>query len=236
MTATLKGKPMSDPSTDPIAQEAAYRAARAAYTDACHTMASQQHETVHTDNGPRIATLESRYNQLRAALPGDQGSQHGNVARSMPPIRTDVATLLAEIDRGAAAWAAVWGLSAMDSAEKPTGEHPTVTRLWALDGRNWRPQDAGWLAQAAHHLAQWADAIDTLLDPPRPLDLAAPCPACGERYAYRPDDAGDNVRSAALVVTPQGCRCQNCRTVWAPEYFQHLARVLQCKLPAGILE
>ncbi|WP_424712782.1 DUF7340 domain-containing protein [Mycobacteroides abscessus] len=76
-------------------------------------------------------------------------------------------------------------------------------------------------------------AITTQVARPQP---SAPCPACQKRWVYRRDSSGENVRQPALQLTAQGCSCQACRYTWDPSYFVHLARVLECPLPEGVLE
>jgi hypothetical protein len=45
------------------------------------------------------------------------------------------------------------------------------------------------------------------------------------------------VRVPALqIVADRGCTCQVCYHVWPPDLYTHLARVLGCGLPQGVLE
>ncbi|EUA18451.1 putative phage protein [Mycobacterium xenopi 3993] len=61
-------------------------------------------------------------------------------------------------------------------------------------------------------------------------------PGMRKKTVYRRDNAGDLVRQPALQITTQGCVCQHCRTVWGPERFMLLAKVLGYDLPPGVLE
>lgn len=224
--------------TAPADTEIAYRDAHRAFTDAIHTVAGPEYGTLATDNGPRVATGPSVYEQLRDALSGDEDGQPGNRRTAKIPYRADIAQHLRDIDDNARRWAGEHRLTATDTPERgSTHEHPTLTRLWALDGHTWRPQDTAWLRATANTLTSWAAKAHELLDPPRRLDLTAECPACGKRYYYRTDEVGEVVRTAALQITPpHGCTCQVCHTTWGPELFMHLARVLACPLPEGVLE
>ena len=61
--------------------------------------------------------------------------------------------------------------------------------------------------------------------------LHVPCPRCGERFAYRRDNAGERVRVLALRVSEHGRRCQGCQAFWPPEQFEWLARLLGRSAP-----
>ena len=84
-------------------------------------------------------------------------------------------------------------------------------------------------------LEAWVAQIRELLDPPARWSLPNPCPACGVRTVYRIKD-GEHLRMAALQVGAEGCECQSCRTVWTPDRFVWLARLLGYEMPAGVLE
>ena len=75
-----------------------------------------------------------------------------------------------------------------------------------------------------------------IIDPPPRLSLAMPCPECGTRTVYRPDSGGDVVRQPALAISDEGCRCQHCRTLWPPESYRLLAKVLQLPDPEGVVD
>jgi hypothetical protein len=73
-------------------------------------------------------------------------------------------------------------------------------------------------------------SIRTLLDPPRRLHLAASCPACRVRTTFLPDETGELVQSAALIVDgTDGCTCLACGEVWPPDRLELLAAVLGCQ-------
>ena len=73
-------------------------------------------------------------------------------------------------------------------------------------------------------------AIRTLLYPPRRMHLAVACPTCGMRTVFVPDETGEMVQRAALIVDgTDGCTCLACYTVWPPERLEFLADVLGCQ-------
>lgn len=72
-------------------------------------------------------------------------------------------------------------------------------------------------------------AINDLLDPPRRLHVSAQCPVCETRTVFRPDDGGEMVQQAALIVDGiKGCECLACGSVWAVNALEALAVDLGC--------
>lgn len=175
----------------------------------------------------RSVVRASRYVELRDAVVGQQGSGHGGVARSLPPVWVDVLDLLRQVDDEVARWAADYSLDDHpDGGSRP--EPVTVRRLRALTAVSWSPEHVelvGWLADT---LARWRRSADTLLDGDehRRLEVVAPCPACAVRTVYRIDACGERVRAAALELSVLGCRCQACGQVWPPSHLSLLAEVL----------
>lgn len=119
------------------------------------------------------------------------------------------------------------GLSAADllaDVESVVGRGP---RSW-LVRRVWR-----WVhAHAADPdtvstLAGWVSRAREVVEPPRPLRLAAPCPRCG-RAVVHVEDAGEQVRRPALEVdrSTGWARCLMCHETWSPAHLVHLAAVL----------
>lgn len=116
------------------------------------------------------------------------------------------------------------------------GVPPTVGRLREIAKRGWKPSQARYVDRFAGALQDWAKEIEELLNPQPQWTLAAECPNCGQAIVYGTDSAGERVRKPALSIGPQGCVCQRCRTVWTPDQFLFLARVLGYEPPAGVLE
>ncbi|CAM3430974.1 hypothetical protein [Tsukamurella hominis] len=205
------------------------------FRDAIHDLIGARFQNFTLDDGTnRIHEQDCRYQQLRAHLAGQQGSGNGNTHRSLPAVWADAVDVLRDIDTTVTAWQPDPGPFDGDLTHAPTPE--AVRRLRLLEARPWAPANTTDLTVAARALERWAKQIDDLLDPPPRIDLAAPCPACGESIAYRRDSAGETVRSAALQVSSDGCTCLCCHYTWTPDYFTHLARTIGCALPAGVLE
>lgn len=105
-----------------------------------------------------------------------------------------------------------------------------------LPRRTW-----GWAVRhaadprTAETLTGWLDRALAAVEPSRPVDLAAPCPACGQRFAWLPDDTGQVVRTAALRVDRDSgwARCvarplgNACRASWSPGQLTLLAQVIE---------
>lgn len=172
--------------------------------------------------GGRLIPLPSLYAQLAEAVVTRQSERLTTSPRSMPPLWTEALDLVAEIDRVAASWCVA---------------EDTPRRLDLVAYRERYTPDDGWLvAERRDVVLGWVRRGTELLDPPRRLEVTAPCPACGQRSVQRASDDGEMVRAPALVVDRAGCACQACGHTWAPEYFVQLARDLGARLPAGVLE
>ena len=112
----------------------------------------------------------------------------------------------------------------------------TQHRLRLFGERKWRPQDAPQMHDHATSIERWVDAIRSLLDPISVKEISEPCPACGATAAYRRNTAGEMVRSAALQLTIDQCKCLKCRVVWQQDHFQLLAAAIGCDKPAGVVK
>jgi len=158
----------------------------------------------------------SWYQQLRDSLAGGQ-SEGGGGAR-LVPIWADALDLLIEIDTAVACWQPA-GTSTPDRLR-------AIEHHWTTTGR---PQDCRQIDQISGIVTSWVTGqggIRRLLTEERRWTLPNPCPACGTAIAYRKDSGGATVRIPALQISPTGCACAACRTVWPPDKFEWLARVL----------
>lgn len=174
--------------------------------------------------GDRMLLAPSLYQQLVDDIPAratDWISRSG-YANSTSPVYIDAVDVQREIDDTVRSWC-------------PTGD-TTVVRLRHLNAARWRPQDVHRLERITADLDRWAFAIRRLLDPEPVKAISAPCPACGARYVYRMNKAGERVRQAALqIVASVGCTCTMCATHWTPDKYLLLCRVLGFESPAGVL-
>jgi hypothetical protein len=176
----------------------------------------------------RLRYTDSRYEQLHRAVRGQQGRRFGGT--NTIPLWTDALDLLTDITHTVRAWYQ-HGRTDDDPPTAPT----VLGRLDTIALRAWRPQDVHVLDDYSTRIDAWTAAIDTLLDDVHTMELTVACPACATRTVQR-DRGGEMVNKAALQINADGCHCLECRTHWAPEYFRHLARVIGCPPPAGILE
>lgn len=196
------------------------------FHDAINALVGMRKGTIHTDHGRRIGVRDSRYTEITADIRGQQGTELGGVARSMPPLWVDAIDWLNKVDTTVAEWI----------GENGTGSTPD--RLYSLTEKTWRPQDVPMLQRMTDNIDRWCKRADVLLDPPakHQWELAASCPACDTKTVHRPDAGGEWVRQAALAVNEDGCVCLSCDTRWSPDYFKFLAAAIGCPLPEGVLE
>ena len=190
--------------------------------DAIHRLCGPQSRMI----DDALVYIPSRYLSLMDSVAGEQvNAGTGGGSKSRPPMWLDAHDLLHEIDVACEIWQPAY-----------TGTPPTVGRLHWIAQRRWRPQDTRQIEQIARAVAEWAQSIDELLDPPRRWTLPSPCPACNTAVVYKKDSAGEPVRSPALQVDTTGCRCAKCRAVWPPEKFAWLANVLGYEPPEGVVD
>lgn len=199
--------------------------AQTTLVEAIDDLIGLQRATVTTDDGPRIVALPSKYAEIVASIAGAQGTQFGGVARSMPPLWVDAVDWLTLVDAEVREW-----------TPHSLGRD-TIDRLRDLAEHSWRPQDVDLIQHYTVTLEAWTRRAHDLLNPDEThrWELTAACPACAVKTVHRKDSAGEYVRQAALQITADGCICTACRTSWGPQYFTHLAAVLGCTTPDGVL-
>jgi hypothetical protein len=91
--------------------------------------------------------------------------------------------------------------------------------------------------RARAHLGDWLSRARQVVEPARPVDLAAPCPACGESVSWAADDTGQVVRRAALQIdrTTGTARCtarphgRPCGATWSSGALTFLANLLEAQ-------
>lgn len=157
----------------------------------------------------RKAVAPSLYTQLCDSVSGQTGERSG--ARAGSPLWVDVLDLKNSIITQLADWQPK-GVGALDRVE-------------LITTRGWRPQDVELIDTISTVMESWAVSIEALLRPEHRWTLPNPCPACGTRTVYR-TVAGEEVRCPSLQIGSAGCTCIRCHTVWPPEKFPWLARLL----------
>jgi hypothetical protein len=186
------------------------------------------HNAVHALTAPqphmlnnKIRYTDSRYTQLAQSVAGVSRARSGGTGRL--PFWTDAFDLLTKIDRTTRSW-----------YHGPTPEPTTVDQLLAMTRHRWRPQDTHLINQHARDIDAWTASIDALLIDNHHKELDAACPHCNTRTVQRHKD-GELVRQAALQLGVDGCRCLGCHDFWPQDLLPHLAQLIGCDTPTGVL-
>jgi hypothetical protein len=160
------------------------------------------------------ATIPSLLDQLHAAVESSQGvGISAGVHRS--PIGLNAAELLGHIQRTV--------------GHRPDGPQPLTERLqhWARETA--RRADAAELLEQATLAERWVVDARAIVQPDRGFEIRGACPLCGTRYVWV-QDGDERVQKAALQVSyaTRSARCiaRGCTGHWAPEYLEHLTRVV----------
>lgn len=158
----------------------------------------------------REAMVPSLLDQVVEAIESSSGSGHRTAAGAhRSPIGLAAAALVGDVER-------------------VVGHGPRrrlCAAVWAWVRAGLGPDTVdGTTAQ----LAAWVARAHAVVDPPRPVELAAACPQCRARTVRTPDDAGEAVRRPALEIDRVSgmVTCARCRAQWGPELWEFLARVL----------
>jgi hypothetical protein len=160
------------------------------------------------------APLPSLLEQLRDAVQTPRGG--GNKAASVhrAAISFEAAELLGHIQRVVHA--------------RPEDDLSTKLRGWCDNAV--AEQNATTLPDAAVLAEAWVREARNVLNPQRSFELAAPCPACGNRWTYTTDDLGGRVKKAALQVseTERVARCihPSCGQRWPETHWPLLIAAL----------
>ncbi|GGM55649.1 hypothetical protein GCM10012275_28480 [Longimycelium tulufanense] len=174
----------------------------------------------HDDGSTATYLVPSLLNQLRQAVYNGRDPHGRRSSGVAAPLNLDAVDLLQTVRSGAWDMATRWDYRGIIRIEDQLA-HVQVEACRCAE-----PDTVSWVASTT---AGWVKSIGGFLDPPRPLELVAPCPACGVRTVYRPDSSGEAVRVAALSLSPDGCICLACKYRWPQTHFRHLATVLGIK-------
>ena len=177
------------------------------------------------DGTTTIHPADALLTQLAAEItPGGDHNGTGRGATGVP-VALDVLDLQRRITAESAAWC--WNLTGQAPPEALAERVRTIARAAG------QLIEVEQVARIARFLADWVTSIRTVLEPPRKMALAEPCPACGARVHYHRDDAGEVVRRHPLEVDGhRGCTCLTCGTHWPVDQLEHLALVIGCT-PVG---
>lgn len=167
-----------------------------------------------------VSNLIERWNQLLDMQPEQTPTR--TTPKSKPPMRLDELSITEEIRTN------------INQIQPGPGD--VIAKLYQIRAQTWRPQDVNHIETITHRFERWVERIDNLLNPHH-WHIATPCPACNASFVHRNDTTTDQpARQPALQIGKHGCECMNCHTLWGPNLYQHLARVLGCPLPEGVLE
>jgi hypothetical protein len=192
-------------------------------------LVSDHKKAIHTTDGIEFHSVPSLLSQMRDAVHGgsaqDGAGAGGKTKLPFQAAAFDLYNLIEtqvwEVHR--AAFNKVMGAVHPETLLVEWAAWATTETIVTINGRN-------MYAPAA--VAQWIQAIEDYLDPPRLAPIELPCPACGERYEYRAVD-GEEVRSAALAFRRDrntgdtlDARCGPCGVVWLPSQFMFFTKAL----------
>lgn len=182
-------------------------------------------EAVHIWKEPPLFDL------LREAIHPDMvvpkgGGGGGAASGSRAALSVEAVDLFMAIDQES--WDLRWlnlapGMKVTDSMERRV-------LLWVQFVRT-KPEGR---LEASRILRRWITRIESLLDPPKTIQMrGTACPACNNVWAMV-DDNGELVRKAALHVTVGTeevlARCLVCSAEWPADRINDLAEVLNPKL------
>lgn len=172
------------------------------------------------DGSVAVHETDSLLTQLEDAA-GSSSMSGGGPSKSQPiPIDPDAVDLYREIEATTAEWCT-----------------EATVELRIRTGVNLAGQ---WTAEADVHwvlgrLERWVTQIREHFNPKPRYHLAAPCPACGKRMAWRKDETtGETVQRPALDLQQVGegaernweCACLACGHRWPHGNLDHLALVI----------
>jgi hypothetical protein len=186
-------------------------------------------KAISTQDGIEFHSVPSLLSQLRDAIHGGGPADGiGGAGRTKLPFQAAAFDLYNLIETQ------VWEAHREAFNRVNGADHPeTLLSEWAA----WATTETivtvgGRSMYAPAVVAQWIQAIEDYLDPPRLAPIELPCPACGERYEYRVVD-GEELRSAALAFRRDrntgdtlDARCGPCGVIWLPGQFMFFLTAL----------
>lgn len=170
---------------------------------------------------------------LRDAIANSMGgSGGGKQARERTPMDVGAFTLYEDIDGRVRSWV-------NDLGGKPGKDlTPTqILRSWYVLWNVGNPSER-MVAAYAHILEGWVQAVNDILDPPKRIEITAPCPVCGQEWinvglklADGSDDPNDLERVHVLIAVEREsihesfAMCRACDRVWTGTGEMRLLRI-----------
>ncbi|GAA1051359.1 DUF7341 domain-containing protein [Arthrobacter russicus] len=167
-------------------------------SQAVHELTRPHKTTITRDSGAReYVSEDSLLDQLRGEISSSGNRSGVGANRYKVPLALDVLDLYQSIARTAQ------DLKAAEAPHaKTTGTIESIIQAWAA---------ATTRNEAAERIvSKWCEQIHALINPPKKIEINAPCPQCGNRHTM--NEAGDI--NLALVATNGVVRCSACLTEW----------------------
>lgn len=189
---------------------------------AVDTLTLPVRQRIERDTGEQQwAEVPALVEQLEQAIESSSGAASKFSPRSKPPLYLDAVVMRQDIDEH---------LRLFKDRTTRAGR----MRAWSAAAGDLKATDPDGLIYCAEKAAHWVSGIRGLLDPkPRFRMRGQACPECGTvRVLDNHDTDNDEQtwRPALEIDTDRGvCRCvaHGCRAEWAPEFWPHLAAVLE---------
>lgn len=149
------------------------------------------------------------------------GSGGGKAARERTPIDIAALTLYEDIDGRVRSW--------LDELGARLGKDVTLTQALKSWHTLWigRPRDPKLEDAYADVLTGWKQRVEDILDPPKRIEITAPCPACGKEWVnigLKLPDGSDDINDVERVrvlnaveretLEDSYALCSACDRVW----------------------
>lgn len=165
---------------------------------------------VRDDGSPITERVPSLLEQLEEAQESNSGRGGSFAARSKPPVWIDAVSLLAEVDR----------VVLPHARTRPT----RVARVRAWAGAMHALTDRVDLEDVTAIAESWVRRTRALLDPRPAIEIAGPCPTCGESWIDMVNEEGEPVwrRTLRASTNPPAAWCEACTDRWGSGERLHL--------------
>lgn len=188
-----------------------------------HDLTRDHKTTIEHDDGTRSYVDElSLLAQLQDAITGKSSGGGGSSSRDRAPISLKAVDLWQEIAETTLQY---WpGYGRPHLARTPLSGRIQQWAAVAVNSND--PEDEKNLNKYA---SRWIKEIQALFEPS--IDLAAPCPECGESFLWRYDGV-ENVKKRTLTYNQHRATCINCGTTWEGKASMvNLARIINDNQP-----